>query len=95
MVNILDGLRFWPRNNDACGAARRVGASQGVPFAGNGLVSHEYGNGRVPLLRQEVGHTFSDLHLGFCSHGWLPQSSDLATRNFLDGLQMQCTIRRP
>ena len=65
MVNILDGLRFWPRNNDACGAARRVGASQGVPFAGNGLVSHEYGNGHVPLLRQEVGHTFSDLQLGF------------------------------
>jgi hypothetical protein len=36
-----------------------------VPFAGNGLVSHEYGNGHVPLLRQEVGHTFSDLQLGF------------------------------
>jgi len=35
VVNILDGLRFWTRNIDACGAPRRVGASQGLPFAGN------------------------------------------------------------
>jgi hypothetical protein len=63
VVNILDGLRFWTRNTDACGAPGAL--ARACRLAGNGLVSHEYGNGRVPLLRQEVGHTFSVLQLGF------------------------------